>query len=80
VTIRAGVLDDAGFYVADDGAGIPEADRDSVMESGYTTNEDGTGFGLTIVADIVEAHGWEVSITESRGGGARFDVRAVDIL
>jgi signal transduction histidine kinase len=80
VTIRTGALDDAGFYVADDGAGIPETDRDRVMESGYTTNEDGTGFGLTIVADIAEAHGWDVSVTESRGGGARFDVRAVDIV
>ncbi|KTG10265.1 hypothetical protein AUR64_11840 [Haloprofundus marisrubri] len=62
-----------GFYVADDGPGIPEAERDAVLEYGYSTNESGTGFGLSIVTEIAEAHGWEVVVTDSDDGGARFE-------
>jgi len=45
----------------------------SRFESGYKTKEDGTGFGLAIVAEVVEAHGWTVELTEGLGGGARFE-------
>jgi PAS domain S-box-containing protein len=74
VTITIGRLDDdEGFYVADDGPGIPEAERDDVFEHGYTTNEYGTGFGLSIVERIAHAHGWTVHLTKSETGGARFE-------
>ncbi|WP_224336546.1 PAS domain S-box protein [Haloprofundus halobius] len=72
VTVRVGASS-TGFYVADDGPGIPEAERDAVLEYGYSTNESGTGFGLAIVTEIAEAHGWEVVVAESDSGGARFD-------
>ncbi|GGL51173.1 receiver/sensor box histidine kinase [Halocalculus aciditolerans] len=62
-----------GFFVADDGPGVPEPERDRVFETGYTTGEDGTGFGLNIVKEIAAAHGWTVSLTESDAGGARFE-------
>ena len=71
---------DEGFYVADDGPGIPPGERETVFEPGYTTDEDGTGFGLAIVERIVEAHDWSISIAESRAGGARFDITGVDIV
>jgi PAS domain S-box-containing protein len=71
--VTVGPTDD-GFFVADDGPGIPESERDQVFEAGFTTNDKGTGFGLAIVQSIVEAHGWTVSVTESESGGARFDV------
>ena len=67
-----------GFYVADDGSGIPPDERDRVFESGYSTNRQGTGFGLAIAEQIVAAHGWEITVTESADGGARFEVRGVD--
>ena len=73
-----GLADEAGFYVADDGPGIAPAERARVFESGYSTNSDGTGIGLTIVQQIAEAHGWEVSVTESADGGARFEIRGVE--
>jgi signal transduction histidine kinase len=76
-TIEVGFTDD-GFYVADDGPGIPEGQRDDIFDSGYTTAADGTGFGLAIVAEIVEAHGWTVSVTESERGGAKFEISGVD--
>ncbi|NHN42819.1 GAF domain-containing protein [Halorubellus sp. JP-L1] len=64
-----------GFFVADDGPGIPEAERDAVLEMGMTTakGEGGTGFGLAIVTEVADGHGWGVEVTESESGGARFE-------
>ena len=76
VTVTVGPTAD-GFYVEDDGPGIPPDQHDEVFEEGFTTNEDGTGFGLSIVQSIVEAHGWEISVTESEAGGARFEVAGI---
>ncbi|SEW24405.1 hybrid sensor histidine kinase/response regulator [Halobacterium jilantaiense] len=74
VTVRVGELDDRrGFYVADDGPGIRETNREDVFEMGYTTTTSGTGFGLAIVATTAENHGWDVTLTESADGGARFE-------
>jgi PAS domain S-box-containing protein len=67
-----------GFYVADDGPGIPEENRDQVFESGYSTAEDGTGFGLSIVKQIAGAHGWDVAVTDATDGGARFEFTGVE--
>ncbi|MFB6161105.1 MAG: PAS domain-containing protein [Haloferacaceae archaeon] len=77
LTVTVGDLTD-GFYVADDGRGIPEAARDRLFEAGYSTSDEGTGFGLKIVRDVVQAHGWTVEATESAAGGARFEVRGVE--
>jgi signal transduction histidine kinase len=76
-TVTVGPLDD-GFYIADDGPGIPPDEREDVFQKGYTTDEDGTGFGLAIVETAVEAHGWAVDVTESEAGGARFEIRGVE--
>jgi signal transduction histidine kinase len=79
VTVRVGALDSGeGFYVEDDGPGIPAEARDDVFSFGYSTEEDGTGFGLAIVKEIAEAHGWRVSVVESADGGARFEVTGVE--
>ena len=76
VVVTVGDLDD-GFYVEDDGPGIDPADRERVFENGYSTHETGTGFGLSIVESIVEAHGWTVAVTRSDSGGARFEITDV---
>ena len=76
VTIRVGALDDGtGFYVEDDGPGFGDAETDRLFEYGYTTDPDHTGFGLNIVGDIVDAHGWTITPTTGREGGARFEVK-----
>ena len=76
VTVRVFPLDDAdGFCVEDDGPGIPAEERDQVFERGYTTDDDGTGFGLSIVSRIVEAHDWGFAVDSAEFGGARFEVR-----
>lgn len=67
-----------GFYVADDGPGLPEDNREEVFETGVSTSESGTGFGLSIVNEIVEAHGWTIRAFESQTGGARFEVTGVE--
>ena len=79
VTVTVGSLED-GFYVADDGAGIPEPDRDGVFEAGYTTESGGTGLGLAIVREVVESHGWEVELASSADSGVRFEIKGVDVV
>ncbi|MUV59302.1 ATP-binding protein [Halobacterium sp. CBA1126] len=75
VTVEVGVTDDgSGVYVEDDGPGLSAVDRDRLFESGYTTAEHGTGFGLAIVQQIAEAHGWTVRATDAESGGARFEL------
>lgn len=89
VTVTVGLLENgSGFYVEDDGDGIPAEHRDEVFDHGYTTDEEGTGFGLSIVTDLVGAHGWSISVTEgsvaptqgeqTERGGARFEISTGD--
>ncbi|AFK19077.1 response regulator [Haloferax mediterranei ATCC 33500] len=73
ITVRR-LQDDVGFAVIDDGPGIPEESREHVFERGYSTDEDGTGYGLSIVADIAEAHGWNPRVRTANGGGARIEI------
>jgi PAS domain S-box-containing protein len=86
--IRVGLIESAdatggttasGFYIADNGGGIPENERDDIFTHGYSSNDEGTGFGLSIVADVVDAHDWDISVTESDDGGARFNITGVTI-
>ena len=75
ITIKLGPLaDEFGFYVEDNGVGIPEEKREKVFEQGYSTNKGGTGFGLAIVRDIIRAHGWNIRVTEGDMSGARFEI------
>ncbi|MEF8974397.1 MAG: PAS domain-containing sensor histidine kinase, partial [Haloarcula sp.] len=77
VTVTVGELAD-GFYVEDDGSGIPEADRGDVFDAGYSTAVEGTGFGLSIVKQVADAHGWTVRVGSGADGGARFEFTGVD--
>jgi PAS domain S-box-containing protein len=76
VTVTVDRLDEGdGFYVEDDGGGIPRERRDDAFKHGVTSSEGGTGFGLSIVTDIAKAHGWTVSVTDGSDGGARFEFK-----
>ena len=72
ISVSVGPCPD-GFYVEDDGVGIPADRRERVLEFGFSTADDGTGIGLGVVEDIADAHGWTVTVTESDDGGARFE-------
>ena len=71
---RAG--DRVRFHVDDDGAGVPEADRQRVFAmfdtGGGASRPDATGLGLAIVAKSVELVGGRVSVHGAPAGGARF--------
>jgi PAS domain S-box-containing protein len=89
VTIRVGIHNtmtastrgntEKAFYVQDDGSGIPENKREQMFEIGETTQRDGTGLGLPIIRQIADAHGWDVRVTESFDGGAKFIFSGVTI-
>ena len=78
VSITVGDLADNGFFVSDDGPGIPEQEREEIFEVGYSTTEEGLGIGLKIVKEIVHAHGWDITISDSASGGARFEISGVE--
>jgi PAS domain S-box-containing protein len=78
VTVWVGTTD-RGFYVEDDGPGIPADQREEVLVPGYTTADHHSGFGLAIVREIARAHDWTLSITDSREGGARFEFSGVQV-
>ncbi|WP_253736317.1 two-component system sensor histidine kinase NtrB [Halohasta salina] len=75
--VTVGGLED-GFYVEDNGTGVPEAERDRIVERGYSTAPDGTGLGLAIVQRVAESHGWGLGVTEGETGGARFELTGVE--
>jgi signal transduction histidine kinase len=80
LSVTVGTLDDSsteGFYVEDDGVGIPPAERDRVFEPGYSSDDHGTGLGLAIVARIADLHGWSYAVTDGSDGGARVEIRGV---
>lgn len=79
VSITIGDLG-TGFYVEDTGSGIPEDAHDEIFEVGYSTAPEGTGYGLSIVREIVKAHGWEISVTDSDDSGARFEIADVELV
>ncbi|WP_239143214.1 ATP-binding protein [Actinoplanes philippinensis] len=62
--------------IADDGIGIPDADKPHVFETFHRTEAAagyaGTGLGLTICQRIVERHGGEIGVMDNPGGGTRF--------
>jgi two-component system sensor histidine kinase TctE len=72
VTVRAGRRKD-GFFVEveDDGPGIPQAERDRVLERFYRmpgTPGTGSGLGLAIVNDIAAGHGADIELADGAGG------------
>lgn len=67
-----------GFFIEDDGHGIDEDEQDEIFEHGYTTRQGGNGYGLSIVRYIVDAHDWEIRVTEGTDGGARFEIVGIE--
>jgi signal transduction histidine kinase len=67
---REGIL----ITAEDTGVGIPEDAIEKIFESFYTTKEEGTGLGLTIVRKIVRAHGGELNLESTPGVGTRVGI------
>ena len=60
--------------IADHGAGIPDDLRQRVFEPYFTTKQDGTGLGLALVRQTIEAHNGSITVAETPGGGATFSI------
>jgi len=67
--------------VMDSGPGIPAEERNRIFEAFYQGKTPqgghvkGTGIGLSVVTEFVNAHGGSIEILESKSGGAHFRVR-----
>lgn len=79
VTVRVATTPElATVAIIDHGPGIPEADRARVFERFFRTDASrtrasgGSGLGLSIVAALVSAHGGQITVEETPGGGATF--------
>ena len=62
------------IHISDNGPGIPEINRDKVLQPFFTTKEEGTGLGLSIAARIVEEHGGRLDFTSVLNQGATFTI------
>lgn len=68
-----------GFYVRDDGDGMAAIQQDNAFDVRYAGGSDrDLGFGLALVEQIADAHGWSVSVTDATTGGVRIEVTDVD--
>jgi signal transduction histidine kinase len=75
ITVTVGIVgDEAEIVVADDGPGIPTADRLRVLErftrldTARARDSGGVGLGLAIVNDVVTAHGGRLAISDNEPG------------
>ena len=76
VTIDARAIDGrVEVAVSDTGPGIPLALRERIFEPFFTTRQRGTGLGLAVAKQIIEAHGGQIAVDDGRGGGARFTIQ-----
>ncbi|WP_254523196.1 hybrid sensor histidine kinase/response regulator [Natrinema caseinilyticum] len=80
VTVRVGLEEadgeegsERGFFVEDDGSGLPEELRNRLFDPSVSSSSEGLGIGLWIVREVATGHGWSVVATESEDGGARFE-------
>lgn len=62
--------------ISDNGCGIPEGNLDRIFDPFFTTHEvgSGTGLGLTVCRDIVQAHGGRIGVESKVGAGTTFTV------
>ncbi|HTY05451.1 MAG TPA: HAMP domain-containing sensor histidine kinase [Gemmatimonadales bacterium] len=74
VTVRSAPAGPLEVSLADHGPGVPAELKPRLFEPYFTTKTDGTGLGLALVRQTVEAHGGSVSLADTPGGGATFTI------
>ncbi len=81
VTVRQAGTDEAEVRVADEGSGVPEADRERIFEPFFRAAEDrervgpGAGLGLAIAREIARTHAGELRLAPAAASGAVFVAR-----
>ena len=73
----AGIAGNLVVTIEDNGTGILESNRQSVLERGarLDSRESGQGIGLSVVAEIVDRYGGSIEIDDSELGGAKITIR-----
>jgi two-component system, NtrC family, sensor histidine kinase HydH len=66
---------EAALEIADNGPGVPPAERANIFKPYVTMRPKGVGLGLAIVHQIVSAHGWDIVCEENAPRGAVFRIR-----
>ncbi|MFB6087975.1 MAG: ATP-binding protein, partial [Haloarculaceae archaeon] len=74
--VDVGVTDD-GFFVEDDGSGVPHAERE--YADAQTMTDAKSGAGIRVAERLASRHGWELSIEANDDGGTRFLVSGADV-
>ena len=76
ITARPSENGDLTFTVADNGCGIPEADRKRIFEPFFSTKKKrgGTGLGLSITYGLVQELGGRISVSSEIGKGTEFTI------
>jgi signal transduction histidine kinase len=72
IRVRAAAGSGIDVVVEDDGPGIPEDVRATIFDPFFTTKRSGTGIGLAVTREIVEAHRGTIACEPREGGGTRF--------
>jgi signal transduction histidine kinase len=71
--------EEAFIEISDNGPGVPAEHRGEIFKPYFTTNTEGTGLGLSVVQQIVLAHGWEIECVANEPVGALFRISHVKL-
>ncbi|MBI5327945.1 MAG: PAS domain-containing protein [Deltaproteobacteria bacterium] len=67
------------IFISDNGCGISDDDLDEIFNPFFTKKPKGTGLGLTVVNNIVKAHGGIITVESSAGKGTTFDITLPEV-
>jgi signal transduction histidine kinase len=70
---------EAFIEISDNGPGVPPENRSEIFKPYFTTHPEGTGLGLSVVQQIILAHGWEIQCLPNEPAGALFRISHVKI-
>jgi signal transduction histidine kinase len=71
--------EEAFIEISDNGPGVPAENRSEIFKPYFTTHTEGTGLGLSVVQQIVLAHGWEIQCLANEPSGALFRISHVKL-
>jgi signal transduction histidine kinase len=71
--------EEAFIEISDNGPGVPQANRAEIFKPYFTTHAEGTGLGLSVVQQIVQAHGWEIECLANEPAGALFRIAHIKL-
>jgi signal transduction histidine kinase len=71
--------EEAFIEISDNGPGVPQANRAEIFKPYFTTHAEGTGLGLSVVQQIVQAHGWDIQCLPNEPAGALFRIAHIKL-